>query len=41
MDLVGSVDEPQDPRVRRQLSEDEVLRDAGRAERLHGMIDDP
>ena len=41
MDLVGSVDEPEDPRVRRQFGEDEVLRDAGRAERLDGMIDHP
>ena len=32
---------PQDPGVRRELGQDEVLGDAGGAERLHGMVDHP
>ena len=41
MDLVGSIDDPQDARVGGQLREDEVLGDAGRAERLDGLVDNP
>ena len=40
VDLVRPVDDAKDPGVGRELGQDEVLGDAGGAERLHGMVHD-